>query len=199
MFEKRASTQVQIADVLALRWSGRAYDPERPVERAKLTALLEAARWAPSCFGDQPWRYLIWDRIAESESWSRAFDCLSEGNKNWAVHAPVLMLAVASDLFSDGRPNRWGQYDTGAASMSLAVQATALGLMVHQMGGFDAKKIQAEFAIPDGYACMAMITVGYQIAEDKIPNELKEREYATRMRRPLSHAFFFGTWGKPFE
>jgi nitroreductase len=199
MFEKKASTQAEIADVLARRWSGRAYDPDRPVEREKLAALLEAACWSPSCFGDQPWRYLVWDRFADAERWRRAFDGLSEGNRAWAVRAPLLMLACADSLFGDGRANRWGQYDTGAAGMSLSIQATALGLMVHQMGGFDAGKMRAEFAIPERYECMAMIAVGYQLPEDRIPDDLKPREYAPRIRRPLAESFFAGEWGQPFE
>jgi nitroreductase len=199
MFEKKASTQVEIAPVLAERWSGRAYDPDRPVEREKLIALLEAARWAPSCFGDQPWRFLVWDRFADAETWQRAFDCLSEGNRPWVIRAPLLLLASADRQFTDGRPNRWGQYDTGAAAMSLSIEATALGLMVHQMGGFDAARIRAEFAIPERYDCMAMIAVGYQLPEALIPEELKEREYAPRSRREIRERFFMGEWEQAFE
>lgn len=199
MIEKNAFTRVAIADILARRWSGRAYDPDRPVESEKLTALLEAARWAPSCFGDQPWRYLIWNRFADSATWQRAYDCLSEGNRTWVFRAPLLMLACADRQFTDGRPNRWGQHDTGAATMSLSLQATALGLMVHQMGGFDAAKIRAEFTIPERYDCMAMMTVGYQLAENQVPEELREREFAARTRRELSNSFFVGEWENPFQ
>ena len=199
MFEKNASTQVQIAAVLAQRWSGRAYDPDRPVERERLVALLEAARWSPSCFGEQPWRFLLWDRLGDAETWQRAFDCLSEGNRGCVSRAPLLLLAAADNQFPDGRPNRWNQYDTGAAAMSLSVEATALGLMVHQMGGFDAAKLRAEFAIPERYDLMAMIAVGYQVPEDRIPDELKEREYAPRTRRELAARFYAGEWEQPFE
>lgn len=200
MFEKRASTAVPVEEIIARRWSGRSYDPARPVEREKLIALLEAARWAPSCFGDEPWRYLIWDRDADPDHWRRAFDCLTEGNRSWAGAAPILMLSVADSVFmKNAKANRWGQHDTGAASMSLALQATALGLMVHQMGGFDAERIRAEFGIPERYACMAAITVGYQLPESAIPDEQREREYAPRARRPLGQSFFRGTWENPFE
>ena len=73
MFEKKAHTQAPIIDALALRWSGRAYDPDRTLSREHLTALLEAARWAPSCFGYQPWRLLLWDRVGNEPAWRRAW------------------------------------------------------------------------------------------------------------------------------
>ncbi len=98
-------------------------------------ALAEAARWSPSCFGDEPWRYIVFDRQTDSEAWQKAFDCLAEGNQNWAAAAPLLLLAVAGLRFSSNeKANRWAQYDTGAASMSLCIQATSMDLMVHQMG-----------------------------------------------------------------
>lgn len=197
MFEKPPDTAVPIAAVLGRRWSGRAFDPGRPVLREALLALCEAARWAPSCFGDEPWCYLIWDRFADPEAWGRAYATLSEGNRGWADGAPLLVLAAASTVFSrDGRPNRWGRYDTGAASMGLAVQATELGLMVHQMGGFDPERLRQEFAIPETFECMAMIAIGYQLPEDSIPEALREREHAPRSRRPLAERFFIGAWGR---
>ena len=199
MFEKNAQTQTPIIDALAQRWSGRAYDSDRPVERTKLLALFEAARWAPSCFGYQPWRLLIWDRSEEFQTWHRAFECLAESNRAWACHAPILMLACADTRFADDRPNRWCHYDTGAAVMSLSTQATALGLMVHQMGGFDATKIRSEFAIPEAFDCLAMITVGYQLPLDQIPEEFLERELAPRSRRDLAESFFEGAWGQPIK
>lgn len=199
MFEKNAHTQTAIMDALAQRWSGRAYDGDRPVEREKLLSMLEAARWAPSCFGYQPWRLMVWDRREEFQTWHRAFDCLAESNRAWACHAPLLMLACADTSFADGRPNRWCHYDTGAAVMSLSTQATALGLMVHQMGGFDAKKIRSEFAIPESFDCLAMITVGYQLPQDRIPEEFLERELSPRSRRDLAESFFEGTWGQPIK
>lgn len=199
MFEKNALTRTPITETLARRWSGRAYDPGRPVTREQLLALLEAARWAPSCFGYQPWRFLIFDRHADPAAWQRAFDCLVESNRAWAVEAPLLLLATADTRFADGRANRWSQYDTGAAVMSLSVQATALGLMVHQMGGFDASRVRAGFAIPDTFDCLAMLTIGYQLPLERIPEALKERELAPRSRRDLGESFFAGAWGQAVE
>lgn len=194
---KPAQTQVPVADVLALRWSARAIDPNRSVARNDLLALLEAARWAPSCYGDQPWRYLIWDRFHDPAGWDKAFDCLAEGNKVWVKNAPVLLLSVAAPAFhANGKPNRWGQHDTGAASENLCLQATALGLVAHQMGGFDADQAKASFAIPADHICMAMIAVGYPAHPSILEGELRTREEAPRERLPLGACFFEGEWGK---
>jgi len=141
MFDKKIDTQEKIDDLLAKRWSGRAYDVNRQVSQQDIISLLEAARWAPSCYGDEPWRYIVCDKSTNESAWDKAFSCLAEGNQSWAVNAPVLILALANTIFShNDSDNRWAQYDTGAATMSLCIQASSLGLMVHQMGGFSAEK-----------------------------------------------------------
>ena len=200
MFDKKIDTQEKIDDLLAKRWSGRAYDVNRQVSQQDIISLLEAARWAPSCFGDEPWRYIVCDKAINEAAWDKAFACLAEGNQSWAVNAPVLILALANTIFShNDNANRWAQYDTGAATMSLCIQASSLGLMVHQMGGFSADKAADVFSIPDQYTSMAMMTVGYQLAKDKINEELLERESSERKRNPLTEQFFDGEWGKPIR
>jgi len=198
MLEKKATTSVPIQDLLARRWSTRAYDPNRPVAREQLIALLEAARWAPSCNGSEPWRYLVLDRTRDPQGWQKAFDCLSDNNRKWAKNVPLLMLCCAGSIFeSNGNPTRWGQHDTGLASMSLAIQAVALGLMAHQMGSFDAEKARAAFAIPAEFTPMTMIAVGYQAGPETIDDEdVKKKELAPRARKPLGERFFEGSWGK---
>jgi nitroreductase len=196
MLEKPAVTNAPIHELLARRWSSRAYDVNRRVSREQLAVLLEAGRWAPSCNGDEPWRYLVWDRTRDPQGWQNAFDCLSENNRKWVKHVPLLMLSCAGSIFGhSGKPNRWGQHDTGAASVSIALQAVALGLMVHQMGGFDAEKARAAFSIPPEYAPMAMIAVGYQAMPDVLDDETKKKELAPRARKPLAERFFEGGWG----
>jgi nitroreductase len=189
---------VPIHELLAVRWSPRAFDASRPVTREQITALIEAARWAPSCFGDEPWRFLVWDRATEEAGWQRAFDCLSPGNQSWVKNVPLLLAAVASPAFDhNGKPNRWAQYDTGAASENLVLQAVALGLSAHQMGGFDIDKLRTEFGIPDGFTPMAMIAVGYQAAPDLLAEEQRAKELAPRARKPHEARFFAGKWGVP--
>src|SRR5688500_7115316 len=117
MEDRKAHTSVPIDELLAKRWSPRAYDRRRQVSREQLASLLEAARWAPSCNGDQPVRYLIWDRERDAQGWQKAFDCLSENNRKWVKNVPVLMLSCAGSIFGHtGKPNRYGPHDTGAAS-----------------------------------------------------------------------------------
>ncbi|MDO8962720.1 MAG: nitroreductase family protein [Methylophilus sp.] len=194
---KPAITQTPIHDVLANRWSPRAYDANKPVSQTQIMSLLEAARWAPSCFGDQPWRFVVCDKSSNPDAWQKAFDCLVPGNQTWAQHAPVLLLICANTLFGHNqKPNRWAPYDTGAATENLCLQATALGLAGHQMGGFDATKAQAAFAVPEQFTLMAMVTVGYATVADILPDDLRERELAPRERRPLGELFFNGVWDK---
>lgn len=193
--QKPAITQQPIHDLIAQRWSGRAYDASQGVSKEQVISLLEAARWAPSCFGDQPWRYVVCNKADNLQAWQAAFDCLVPGNQSWAVNAPVLLLICADTLFShNDKPNKWAPYDTGAATENLCLQATALGLMAHQMGGFDVDKARATFNVPERYQILAMVTVGYQADVESLTGETKERETAPRSRKPLNELFFNGQW-----
>lgn len=196
--KKPATTQTPIHDLIANRWSGRAYDSAKPVNREQTLSLLEAARWAPSCYGDQPWRFVVWNKAEDSASWQAAFDTLAPGNQGWVKDAPLLVLTCADTLFNhNGNPNRHAQYDTGAAAENLCLQAEALGLMAHQMGGFDADKMRTVAAVPAQFTLMAMIAVGYPADPASFSEEVAQRETAARKRRELGELFFAGTWGNP--
>lgn len=198
--EKPAKTQHPIHEIIANRWSPRAYDASKPVARSDLHSLLEAARWAPSCFGDEPWRYIVWDRFADEPSWQQAFECLVPGNQIWAKNAPVLLIVLADTLFEyNDSPNRFGHYDTGAASENLVLQAASLGLCAHQMGGYDPDKARKTFSIPERYVCMSMIAIGHPAPLDVLDESLKDKEIAERARKPASSRFFEGSWGKPVK
>ncbi|MGQ0666094.1 MAG: nitroreductase family protein [Nitrospiraceae bacterium] len=194
--EKPTPTQFPIHDLLARRWSPRAYD-QRAVEPEKLASLFEAARWAPSSNNEQPWRFVVATKVQEAE-WNRLFACLVEGNRKWAYRAPVLILSVGSLNFEDdAKPNRHALHDTGMAVENLVLQATALGLMAHQMAGFDVERARADLKIPTGYEPVAMIAVGYPGDPNVLPDRLKQRELASRERNPISTFVFSGEWGRP--
>lgn len=200
MQAKPAITSVKIHDIIQTRWSPRAFAAEKSVSHSDVLALLEAARWASSCFNDQPWRFVVCDKSTDTQSWENAFAILADRNKLWAKNAPVLILAVAMQNFNhNGSPNRWAGYDTGAACANLSLQATALGLAVHQMGGFDAEKARAVFNLPDDCTPMAMLAVGYQADVDVLDEDFKAAELAARSRAALQERFYAGQWGNGIE
>jgi nitroreductase len=197
--EKPAPVERQINELMARRWSPRAFE-ERAVEREKVMHLLEAARWAPSCFNEQPWRYLVFDE-SDAAALERARACLSEGNE-WALKAPVLMLSVARENFArNEKPNRTAQHDVGLASENLVLEAVDIGLAAHQMAGFDLERARAEFRIPEGFTPLAMIAIGYPYHGDvkRLPEKLREKELAPRARRAVEEIAFAGAWEKPYE
>jgi nitroreductase len=198
MIIKKAVTSEPINEVIKKRWSPRAFDRNRPVPREMLVSICEAARWAPSCFNDQPYRYIVWDYHYNKSAFDRAFNCLGEWNQKWVQTAPVLFVAIADSIFrKTGKANRWTQYDTGAASMSICLQATSLGLMAHQMGGFDEEKLKKEFGIDERFTPMAMIAVGYQAEIEVLDEDYHKDELKARERISLGRNFFDSEWEVP--
>jgi nitroreductase len=198
--KKPAITQQPVADIIANRWSSRAYNPNKPVTDEHVTALLEAARWAPSCYGDQPWRFVVCNKDKNPQAWQAAFDTLAESNQTWAKHAPLLVLACANTLFRhNGKLNRWATYDTGAAAENMCLQATELRLVAHQMGGFSVEAARKAFHVPEQFELMAMIAIGHGDTPESLPDDLRERQLAPRQRQPLGELFFEGGWDTPFK
>ena len=195
--DKQATTSQPIHDLLAARWSPRSFDPDARISAEQMQALAEAARWSPSCFGAEPWGYVLCNKHDDPTGWDRAFACLAEGNQNWVRNASLLILAAARHNFErNDNPNRHHLYDTGAASMALVLQAEVLGLRAHQMGGFDPDKAQTDLAVPAGWTCIAMIAVGVQAAADRLEGQMQEMEIASRQRKELATNFFVGKWGE---
>jgi len=193
--EKPADTQYPIHELLRRRWSPRAFS-DRRVEPDTLRSLLEAARWAPSSYNEQPWSFIVATKDDPAE-FSRLLSCLVEGNIQWAQHAPVLMVSVARLSFEDdGKPNRHAFHDVGLAVANLIVQATALGLVVHQMAGIFPDKIRELYGIPEGYEAVAGIALGYPGDPQSLPEGLRKREMAPRERNPVTEFVFTGRWGQ---
>jgi nitroreductase len=195
MIPKTIDTSADIHPLLAQRYSGVSYDADRHPDHGQLLALAEAGRWAPSCFGDEPWRFLFCSRQLNPTAWQNAFDCLMPGNQAWCEQAPVLVITCADTLFRhNDKPNSFGAYDTGAAAMSICIQAASMGLMTHQMGGFNRDKARELFDIPPRYQPLAMMSIGYQLPQDRLPEAFREKELRARQRQPLASRFFNGAW-----
>ena len=196
--QKPAITQVPIADLIAERWSPRAFDASKPVSNEQIIVLLEAARWAPSSYNDQPWRFVVCDKTSNPKAWQAAFDCLAPSNQTWVKDAPLLLLGCANTILDvNQQANRFAQYDTGAAAENLCLQASSMGLSAHQMGGFNSDLARDKFAIPAQYTPMSMLALGYAGDPNQLPDDLKARELAERKRKPLGELFFAGAWLKP--
>ena len=193
---KLAETRYPIHELLRERWSPRAF-ADRMVEPEELRSLLEAARWAPSSFNEQPWSFIVATKQHPGE-YERLLSCLVEGNVRWAQHAPVLMLSVAKLAFErNQKPNRHAFHDVGLAVENLVIQGMALGLFVHQMAGFHADRALEMYGIPEGYDPVAAMVIGYLDDPGRLPDDLREREVAPRFRKPLESFLFSGQWGQP--
>lgn len=191
-----APTETAIHEILTHRWSPRAFDA-RPVEPEKLRALFEAARWAASSYNAQPW-YFIAATKDDPANFKKVLDCFVEFNQTWAKSAPVVAISVAGMNFQhNGQPNRHSFHDVGQAAATMALQATALGLQVHQMAGILPDKARAEFNIPEGFEAVAGIALGYPGDPASLPDQLRQRETGPRQRKPASQFVFSGEWGKP--
>jgi len=199
MTNKKANTGVEIDRLLAERWSPRAFDPEHEIEADKITALIEAAHWAPSCFNEQPWRYILCNKHSNEVAWQFAVSCLMPKNQLWAKNAPLLIMACAYEEFThNGNANRWAQYDTGAASENICLQATSMGLFAHQMGGFDAERAHEVFKLPQQITPMAMIAVGYYGDTEALEPDFIDGENAARERKPIDSFIFNGDYETPY-
>jgi nitroreductase len=193
---KIAETQYPVHELISRRWSPRAF-ADRLVPESDLRRVLEAARWAPSSSNEQPWSFLVATK-AYPEDYQKLFSCLVPGNQLWVGQAPVLMLSVANLVFEeDGSPNRHAMHDVGLAVENLILQATALGLFVHQMAGFDVDKVRELFKIPAHHEPAAMIALGYLGDPETLPGKLRLRELEPRTRKTLTEFVFTGRWGGP--
>ncbi len=193
MIDKPADSKYPINDMIRQRWSPLAFS-NRLVEQELLCSVLEAARWAASSYNEQPWSFIIATKDNEAE-FERLLSCLAEGNQEWARNAPVLMLSVARLHFErNGVENRHAFHDVGAAAATLAIQAAALGLFIHQMAGFNVEKTRELFSIPAGYEPVAAIALGYQGDAQTLSERLQQREVAPRNRKVLAKFVFTGSW-----
>jgi nitroreductase len=192
--KKTAQSEYPVHNLIRERWSPRAF-ADKPVPHNLLRSIFEAARWAPSSSNEQPWAYLVATKD-DKDGFEKMLSILVEFNANWAKSAPVLAIAISELAFAKNHaPNRNAQYDTGAATMLLSMEATANGLFVHQMAGFDPEKARQVFGIPAAWDAIAAVAIGYAGDPDSLPQPLKDREMAPRTRKPIAEFVMSGQWG----
>lgn len=193
---KAAATAFPVLDLVSKRWSPYAFAPRMPPE-VDLRSLFEAARWAPSSFNEQPWRYVVATKEDAAEH-AKVLSCLVEGNQVWAKAAPVLALGCAALKHArNGKPNAAALHDLGLASASLTFEATARGLHVHQMIGIVPERVREVFRVPEDFQPLTGLAVGYLADPGALPENLRARDTTPRTRRPLAETVFGGTWGRP--
>jgi nitroreductase len=186
----RTPTQ-EINPVFVNRWSPRGMTGEE-LDDEDLMALFEAARWAPSSYNNQPWRFIYAKR--NTKSWNILFGLLVESNKAWAKDSAALVVLISRKNFEyNGKPSVTHQLDAGAAWENLALEACFRGIVTHGMEGFDYQLAKLELDIPEDYDVMAMIAIGKKGPKEKLPGPLRDRESSTD-RKPLTEITMEGKY-----
>lgn len=189
--EAPARTTLPVLPEIASRFSPRAFS-DTPLEGHVLELVLEAARLAPSSMNEQPWRFLVTRRGEEPHD--RLVSTLMDGNRPWADRAPVLMLCMVRTHFTrNGAPNVHARHDLGLAIGQLSVQATALGLGLHQLGGFHADHARKAFQVPEAFDLVSVIALGYPGDPSELPEHLRQRELVRSPRKPLHEVVWDGS------
>jgi nitroreductase len=178
--------------LIAGRRSGRAFDPRRPVDEGRIRAIIEAARWAPSCANLQSWRYVV----CRGASLEAVKSCLNPGN-NWAGNAPVIIAAATrNDLGCRITGRDYSILDMGLSIENLVLQCFAEDLIGHPIAGFDEEKVKAALGIPEDFRVYALVIVGYPGSEEVLDETTLAKEKAPRTRKPEEETVFWEGWGK---
>jgi nitroreductase len=191
---KTVHTGHPVHELIVARWSPYAF-ADRPVSASDLLSLLEAARWAPSSYNEQPWSFLVATK-AQPEEFARMLSCLVDANQAWAKNAPVLVLCCTRLHFvRNGKPNAAAVHDLGLATANLMFEATARGLAVHAMIGIEPERVRTLYEVPEGVQPLTAIALGYAGDPSVLAEGLRDRDRERRPREPLAKFVFAGKWG----
>lgn len=186
---------VPLHDLLARRWSPRAFS-DKPIDQSIIERLLEAARWSPSSYNEQPWAFFVATKD-QPEAYAQLLSCLIDFNQSWAKTAPLLVITAAHTVFDrNGQPNSHAYHDVGLAVANLTVQATADGLLLHQMAGIKIDHARNILELPAGWDPVTGVAIGYQGDPAILPPDLAKRELSDRTRKPQSSFVFTSKWGE---
>ena len=182
--KKPAHTDYPIMSELAERWSPRAYDPTHNISSEELGSLFEAARWSPSSSNTQPWSFVVGKR--GDETFDMILGLLASGNAVWANRASALVVNIVEEVSAEGNPQSASHYDVGQAAAHLSIQATHMGLIVHQMGGFDKDGMHKALGLDDRHRPIVVMAIGVVGDMSDLSEDIQAREVAARQRKPLN-------------
>lgn len=183
--------EYKVHDLILGRWSPRAMTGEK-ISNEELMSLFEAAKWAPSSYNNQPWRFLYANR--DSDNFKKFLSFMVPLNQAWAKNASVLVVVASRKNFeSNNKPSRTHLFDTGAACENLALQGYSMGLVVHLAEGFDYEKAQRTLNIPEDFEVVVMIAIGRKASKEILPEEMRQREVPSG-RKKISEIVFEGKW-----
>lgn len=175
---KNRKTEYEIDSIFIQRWSPRKFSGEE-LSDSELMSLFEAARWAPSSYNDQPWRFIYAKK--NTAHWDKLFGLMGEFNQEWAKDASVLIVVLSHDNYEQNdKPNNTASFTVGAAMQNLLLEATKRNIATHPIGGFDSDKAVLDLKIPQGYSVCAMIVVG-KPASDLSDEELSDRKKVSEL------------------
>ncbi len=181
---KIAKTEGPVIDLIKGRWSARSF-AERAVSEQDIHTMLEAATWAASANNEQPWEYYY--ALKGTEGFARLAESLMPGNKPWAANAAALIVSVARKTFAaNGNENKMAFHDAGMANAQLMLQAKAMDVYTHPMGGFDRNMVTEQLQLNDDKQIVCMIAVGYLDHANKLEEPFKTREITERSRKPIA-------------
>ncbi len=193
---ERLDARAPLHELLSQRRSPRAFS-NRAIEPSDIVSLFEASRWSPSSANEQPWNFIAAAK-SDTRTYTIVAESLMEGNRRWALNAPFLVVGIAQTTYlKSGTPYRHALYDLGQSIAHMTIQASSLGLSVHQMGGFDANQLRTRLSIPEGYDVAVILAIGYAERPETLPDDLRGREETPRMRKPLEAFVFTEAWGEP--
>jgi nitroreductase len=186
----RAQTAVPVHEVIASRRSPRSFDQGSVISDVDLVAIIEAARWAPSAFNGQPWRFFLGKR--DEDIFDQTLASLVEFNQLWAKNSSALILVAAKPTRDDGSIHADYQFDCGLAVSQLVFETHSRGFVAHQMTGFDKEKARENLSMSSDLVPVVVVAIGIQDSPEKLPEAMAERELAPRARKPLDEIVIAG-------
>jgi len=179
--EKKINSTFSVHPLIEKRWSSRSFDKSKEIKKETMSQLIEAARWAPSSYNDQPWRFLIANR--SEPAFNLITKSLFEFNQMWAPDASSYIVVVGNTKRDDGTPNYAYSYDCGQAVAFLSLEATNCDIMLHQMGGFDKKQLHEAFELQSDLDVLVVIAAGYYGENPDLHENIKGLESTPRERK----------------